>query len=380
METTTKPEKNKKSAKALYISSGVLVAAAIGIIIFFTLSRNSSVENQIKVRTNETEAGPHVAVGTITHSSAESTIKLEGDAMPYASTILYAKIGGYLQSIKVDKGDHVKEGQVLALISSPETDRQYLAALADAKNKEKIAETNRNLLKKGLVAELASEQSDADAEVSKQNVAMLAVQKSYETITAPFTGTINARYADPGALIQNAVNQETTTLPLVSISQVDRLRVNVFLDQRYAAFVHVGDAVEITVPERPGFIVKASITRFSDQLDPQTRMRPIEIEVPNSDGKIVAWSTVNVELKVKIPVEMEIPTAALVVRRNKFFVPVITNENKIEFHEVHIGDNNGQQVKIIDGLTGDEKLALNLSTSVTEGSHVQPAMLEVKKF
>jgi membrane fusion protein (multidrug efflux system) len=380
METIPKPEKNKKSAKALYISSGILVAAAIGIIVFFTMSRNSSVESQIKLRTNETEAGPHVAVGAITHSSAESAIKLEGDAMPYASTILYAKIGGYLQSIKVDKGDHVREGQVLAIISSPETDRQYLAALADAKNKEKIAETNRALLKKGLVAELTSEQSDADAEVSKQNVAMLEVQKSYETITAPFTGTITARYADPGALIQNAISQETTTLPLVSISQVDRLRVDVFLDQRYAAFVHVGDAVEITVPERPGFVVKASVTRFSDQLDQQTRMRPIEIEVPNTDGKIVAWSTVNVELKVKIPVEMEIPTAALVVRRNKFFVPVITSDNKIEFHEVHIGDNNGQQVKIIDGLTGDEKIALNLSTSVTEGSHVQPAMLEVGKF
>jgi membrane fusion protein (multidrug efflux system) len=377
MKTTAKIDKNKKSAKALYISSGILIVTAIGIIVFFTMSRNASVENQIKLRTNETEVGPHVAVGAITHSSAESTIKLEGDAMPYASTILYAKIGGYLRDIKVDKGDHVKEGQVLAVISSPETDRQYLAALADSKNKEKIAETNRGLLKKGLMAELASEQSDADAEVSKQNVAMLEVQKSYETIKAPFTGTINARYADPGALIQNAVNQETTTLPLVSISQVNRLRINIFLDQRYAPFVHLGDSVEITVPERPGFVVKATVTRFSEQLDPQTRMRLIEIEVPNSDGKIVAWSTVNVELKVKIPVEMEIPTAALVVRKNKFFVPVITGENKIEFHEVHIGDNNGQQVKILDGLNGDEKVALNLSTSVVEGSHVQPVVLNV---
>jgi len=379
METIPNIEKKKKSAKALYISSGILIAAAIGIIVFFTLSKNASVENQIKLRTNEVEAGPHVTVGLITHSSEESTIKLEGDAMPYASTILYAKIGGYLRTIKVDKGDHVKEGQVLAVISSPETDRQYLAALADAKNKEKISETNRGLLAKGLVAELASEQSDADAEVAKQNVAMLAVQKSYETITAPFSGTITARYADPGALIQNAVNQETTTLPIVSMSQVDRLRVNIFLDQRYAPFVHIGDPVEITVPERPGYIVKASVTRFSDQLDQQTRMRPIEIEVPNTDGKIVAWSTVNVTLKVKIPVEMEIPTAALIVRRNKFFVPVINAENKIEFHEVHIGDNDGQTVKIIDGLNGDEKLALNLGSSVVEGSHVQPALLEAKK-
>ncbi len=361
----------KKRATSLYVSAILLVVAAVAVIVFITFSKQSNIREQAKAMTNEVEAGPHVRTTVVSYSSAESTIKLEGDALPYASTILYAKIGGYLREIKVDKGDHVREGQVLAVIQSPETDRQLLASLADAKNKEKIAETNRTLLKKDLVSALASEQSDADAEVAKQNVAMLEVQKSYETITAPFSGTISARYADPGALIQNAVNQETTTLPLVSISQVNRLRVDIFLDQRYASFVHIGDPVEISVPERPGFLVKASVTRFSEQLDPQTRMRQIEIEVPNADGKIVAWSTVNVTLKVKIPVQMEIPAAALVVRKDKFFVPVIDSENKVEFHEVHIGNNNGQTVQIIDGLNGSEKVALNLSTSIIEGAHVQ---------
>ena len=378
MKTSTETKKNKKSAKALYISSALLILAAIGIIIVITHSKNAYVDDQISLRKSELDAGPHVQIGNVIHLSAQSSITLEGDALPYASTILYAKIGGYLQSIKVDKGDRVKEGEVLATILSPETDRQFQAASADEKNKEKIAQTNRELLKKGLVSELASEQSDADAEVAKQNVAMLEVQKSYETIKAPFTGTITARYADPGALIQNAVNQETTTLPLVSISQVDRLRINIFLDQRYASFVHIGDAVEITVPERPDYVVNATVTRFSEQLDPQTRMRLIEIEVPNADGKIVAWSTVNVLLKVKVPVQLEIPASALIVRRSKFFVPVLNSENKIEFHEVHIGDNNGQTVKIIDGLNGDEKVALNLSSSVIEGARVQPVLLEGK--
>jgi membrane fusion protein (multidrug efflux system) len=379
MKTIVKAEKRKKSAKALYISSCILIVGSIGIILGITHSKNAFVESQIKSRTTELDAGPHVQISTVSHSSEESPITLEGDAMPYASTIIYAKIGGYLHDIKVDKGDHVTAGQILAVIQSPETDRQFLAASADAKNKEKIAKTNRELLKKGLVSELASEQSDADAEVARQNVAMLEVQKSYETIRAPFTGTITARYADPGALIQNAVNQETTTLPIVSISQVNRLRISIFLDQRYASFVHIGDPVEISVPERPGFVVKTTVTRFSEQLDPQTRMRLIEIEVPNADGKIVAWSTVNVELKVKMPVQMEIPAAALVVKKNKFFVPVINSEDKIEFHEVHIGDNNGITVKVLDGLTGDEKVVLNLNSAVMEGSHVQPVLLEVKK-
>ena len=378
METRdTKITTKKKSAKALYISSGILVAALVAIIIFITHSKNEYVATQVKARTNAMEAGPFVSVSGVMHSSEQSALKLEGDAIPYASTILYAKIGGYLKDIKVDKGDHVKEGQVIAVIQSPETDRQFLAATADLKNKEKIAETNRNLLKKGLVSELASEQSDADAEVARQNVAMLEVQKSYEIIKAPFSGTITARHADPGALIQNAVNQETTTLPLVTISQVDRLRINIFLDQRYASFVHVGDETEVTVPERPGFIVHAKVTRFSDQLDPQTRMRLIEIEVPNTDGKIVAWSTVNVTLNVKVPSHIEIPAAALIVRKNKFFVPIVNTDDKVTFREVHIGGNDGIYVQILDGLNGDEKVALNLNSSVIEGSRIQPIVPKI---
>ncbi|MDP4236794.1 MAG: biotin/lipoyl-binding protein, partial [Bacteroidota bacterium] len=185
MKTKSETTPRKKSAKALYISSALLIAGAIGIIIVISHSKNSFVEDEIKMRTKDVEAGPHVQISSVKHSSDESSIKLEGDAMPYASTIIYSKIGGYLREIRVDKGDHVKEGQILAIIQSPETDRQFLAASADAKNKAKIAATNRELLKKGLVSELASEQSDADAEVAKQNVAMLEVQKSYEIIRAP---------------------------------------------------------------------------------------------------------------------------------------------------------------------------------------------------
>src|SRR5579872_3614542 len=115
-----------KRATPLYISAFVLVALAIGLIVFITHSKNSDVADQLMARSKEVDAGPHVRTSTVLHSSAESSIQLEGDALPYASTILYAKIGGYLKDIKVDKGDHVKAGQVLAIIQSPETDRQFL--------------------------------------------------------------------------------------------------------------------------------------------------------------------------------------------------------------------------------------------------------------
>ncbi len=262
--------------------------------------------------------------------------------------------------------------RVSATIESPETDQQYTAALADFENKTRINERNQQLLKKQLIAPETAEQSETDAEIAKQTLAVDKTNKGYEIITAPFSGRITGRFVDPGALIQNAVNQETTTQPLVSLAQVDRLRVDVYIDQRYASFVHVGDPVEISLPERPGFLIKASVTRYTGELDPQTRMQLVEIEVPNADRKIVPWSTVNVKLSVSLPAQIEIPSEALIVRKDKFYVPVVDADDKVSFHEVHIGNNNGKTIEILDGLQGNEKIGVNIGNGIVEGEHVQP--------
>jgi membrane fusion protein, multidrug efflux system len=356
----------------LYAGAMVIVVAAIVVLGVLTFSKKNKIEAETEHRVEVAAAGPFIHTVSPTLSAAQTSITLEGDALPYASTTLFAKIGGYLHSISVDKGDEVKQGQTLALIESPETDQQYMAALADFENKTKINERNQELLKEKLVAPETAEQSAADAEIARQTLAVDKTNKDYEVITAPFTGRITGRFVDPGALIQNAVNQETTTQPLVSIAQVDRLRIDFYLDQRYASFVHVGDPVEITLPERPGFVLNATVTRYTGELDPQTRMQLVEIEVQNPDRKIVPWSTVNINLKVSLPAQIEIPAEALIVRKDKFFVPVVDAGNKVSFREVHIGINNGKTIEILDGLQGNEKIGLNLGSGVAEGSRVQP--------
>ncbi len=356
----------------LYIGALVIIVVAIALVVLLTISKKSSVAIETAHRAQIAAAGPFIRTVSPTLSPAQTSITLEGDALPYASTTLFAKIGGYLHSIAVDKGDEVKQGQTLAIIESPETDQQYSAALADFENKTKINQRNQELLKKQLIAPEAAEQSATDAEIAKQTLAVDKTNKGYEIITAPFSGRITGRFVDPGALIQNAVNQETTTQPLVSIAQVDHLRVDFYLDQRYASFVHVGDPVEISLPERPGFTLKAKVTRYTGELDPKTRMQLVEIEVPNTDRKIVPWSTVNINLQVSLPAEIEIPAEALVVRKNKYYVPVLDAENRVNFQEVHIGNNDGKTIEILDGLKGNEKIGINLGTGVPDGGHVQP--------
>jgi membrane fusion protein, multidrug efflux system len=357
---------------SLYVGAFVIAVGAIVVLCVLTLSKKDQIKSETEHRAVVANAGPFVRTVSPTLSPAQASITLEGDAIPYASTTLFAKIGGYLHSISVDKGDEVKKGQTLALIESPETDQQYMAAVADFQNKTKINERNQQLLKEKLISPEAAEQSETDAEIAKQTLAVDKTNKGYEIITAPFSGRITGRFVDPGALIQNAVNQETTTQPLVSIAQVDRLRVDVYLDQRYASFVHVGDPVEISLPERPGFVLNATVTRYTGELDPQTRMQLVEIEVPNPDRRIMPWSTVNVNLKVSLPAQLEIPSEALVVRKDKFFVPVVDAENRVNYREVHVGNNNGKTIEILDGLQGSEKIGVNIGSGVSEGMHVQP--------
>jgi RND family efflux transporter MFP subunit len=365
-------DSKKKRATSVYIGGIAVLVAAVLLIVLLSSLRKSSIQAETKSRTESVDAGPHVRVTKVSVSPPMESITLEGDARPYSSVTLYAKISGYLKSIKVDKGDNVKEGQLLAVIESPETDRQYLGALADSKNKESIAKRNHDLLQQQLVAPQTAEQSDADAEVSKQNLAALEQEKSYEVIRAPFSGTVTARYADPGALLQNAANSQSSSLPVVALAELNRLRIDVYLDQRYAAYVHNGDSVQLTLAERPGFVVNARVTRFTGELDPTTRMLLVEIEVPNIGQEIVPGSTVQVRLRVKKAESMQLPSTALIIRGTKYLVPVLDSGNRVAFRPVKIGENSGDNVEIIAGLKGDETVVLNLGETVLEGSRVQP--------
>ena len=144
---------------------------------------------------------------------------------------------------------------MLAVIESPETDKQYLAAVADAHNKQLIANRAATLVKKEMISQQDADQAEADAAVSKANLEQIGTLKSYEELRAPFSGTVTARYSDPGALIQNAATSQTSALPLVEISETSRLRIYVYVDQAHAPFVRNGDEVTILDQTNPNLKV-----------------------------------------------------------------------------------------------------------------------------
>ena len=137
--------------------------------------------------------GPTVQVATIAQGPKERLITLLGDTRPYQVATLYGKVGGYLKSIAVDRGDRVKAGQVVAEVESAETDRQYDAAVSDLENKKKNAERERDLVTRCWTSVQAADLANAVYRMAQANMEQLAVMKSYEILRAPFDGTVTAR-------------------------------------------------------------------------------------------------------------------------------------------------------------------------------------------
>jgi membrane fusion protein (multidrug efflux system) len=359
------PPELKKPAKKLIVGA---------VILFVVIASYKFVAYKIEEhhRAVELAAGPIIRVGKVTKSPGDHTVTTIGESRPYQSVTLYAKVSGYLKSVKVDKGDVVKQGQILAVIESPETDQEYQAALADAHNKKDIAARTMTLRAKGLVSEQEAEQAQSDADVSAARLRSQETLKGYEVLRAPFPGTVTARFADPGALVQNATSSQASALPVVSVSEIKRLRVDVFVDQRDAPFVAKDQPVEITLPERPGVTLKGQVDRVADELDPRTKMMLTEIDIPNEDRSLVAGSFVNVALKIKSPPYFEAPVEALVLIKNKTFLSVVNPDNTLTYRAVEIVGNDGKLLSIMSGVKEGETVALSVGNAIPEGGKVRP--------
>jgi membrane fusion protein (multidrug efflux system) len=356
----------------LYLG-GILTVLVAGVMAFVLFTRQRThVEAATEQLKAEGQKGPTVEIAIAHRVAGSDSVRLIGEARPFQSAIVYAKVSGYMRSISVDKGDSVRANQIVAVIESPETDKQYQAAVADAHNKELIANRAATLVKKEMISQQDADQAEADAAVSKANLEQIGTLKSYEELRAPFSGTVTARYADPGALIQNAATSQTSALPVVEISETGRLRIYVYVDQAHAPFVRIGDPVTILDQARPDLKVQARVTRTSGEIDPKTRTLLVEIDVDNPHNRILAGSFVQVELKVQTPRYIEIPSDALIVRGAQTFVAVVTPDNTVKFTQVAVAEQTGETARLISGLEEGEHVARSLGERVPEGAKVQP--------
>jgi len=357
----------------LYALGVCAVVLALVAVAAFVVSRKAALASERSARELDLQSGPRVQVTTARRSPAQRTVELQGEARPFATVTLYAKVSGYLRDVRVDKGDDVKANEVLGVIESPELDRQYDAAVADARYKRANADRARALEKPGIVSAQDADVLVGQAQVAEATLQAMATQKSYETLRAPFDGKVTARFADPGALVQNAANAQTGALPVVTVSQTRRLRVFVYVDQRDAAVVQPGDAAEVVVPGS-GLKIDAEVSRVSDELDPRSRTMLVEVDVDNEQGRIVAGSFVDVRLQLSARPLVEVPASAVSQRDHRSVVALV-RDGHVHYQPVTVAEHDGETVRIAQGLDEGATVALNL-VQVEDGSPVQPVPTE----
>jgi RND family efflux transporter MFP subunit len=358
---------------ALRAVAVVVIVLALATAGLLARGRSHAAAGETTVRQNDVAAGPVVRSVAALASAPSHHLVLLAEARPFESVTLYAKVSGYLKSISVDKGDRVKADQVVAVIESPETDAAWSAANADHAQKALTASRLKKLLDRKFASQEETDLASADEAVARERLQSLTEQREFEKLKAPFNGTVTARFADPGALVQNAAASQTSALPVVTVENTDSLRVYAYFDQTDAESVRIGLPGVLTMDERAGVRIPVKVARTSGALDDKTRKLLVEFDVDNRHGSIVPGSFVHIEINVPAPVLPELPSEALVVRQQRSLVAVLGADSTVHFRDVTVASNDGTRLRILKGLAVGERVILNAGDALADGARVRPA-------
>lgn len=361
-----------RSFAIFYVIGIALVAAAAGGAWYYKKGRDAQDAEQVRAKAAQLAAGPTVPVAKAVQGPNVRRIALVGEAVPVLSTTLYGKLSGYLSRITVDVGDTVKNGQLIAEIQAPEIDAQIATIATGLDNKRQLARRARELTAQGFFSQQALDNADNDVRVAQAQIAELRTQAGYRTVKAPFTGVVTNRYADPGALVQNASTNQATAQPLVTIADVSRLRVTVFVEQADAPNVKSGLDVEVVDAAAPERKVTGKVARVSGELDARTRTRRADVEFDNADGRFLPGSFVNVSILIPATSYVEVPAGALVTRDKKPMLAVVGADSHVHFTPIVVAGTDGKVLRIASGIEVGTPVAVSPPASLADGGKITP--------
>ena len=343
--------------------------------------------------------------------SPEAGVTLAATTQAIQDTVIFARTSGYLRKRYVDIGDNVTEGELLALIESPEVDQQLRQAQADLETARKSLDLQKAALelahvtmeryqsadKEGSVAKLLLDQSISTYRTSQAsvaaatavvasneaNVGRLQELVSFERVLAPFTGTIIQRSVDTGALITagspvNNVAAAPSSVAggangLFEVAQMDELRIFVNVPQAFAPTVKIGLPVKVTVRGRLMEPVTGRVTRTASALDPGTRTLLTQVDIPNRSRHVLPGMFVYVAFEI-VPsgTRWRVPATAVVFNAQGTRVVIADNEKKLHFQQVELGRDFGMTIDVQAGLNGNEVIVKQPTVSLQEAQLVRP--------
>jgi RND family efflux transporter MFP subunit len=328
-----------------------------------------------------TKAASQLSVNVVS-AQGDGRVKdliLPGTFQAFKAATIYPRSNGYVKDWKVDIGDDVKEGQLLAEIETPDLDEQVAQAKANYELAKVTADRWRDLVDKKVVSKQEYDQNEKGYEASRASYEQLQKLQSFEQIVAPFTGKISARFIDYGWLV-TAGSSSATGTPLFSIVQSDPLRVYVYVPQENAPSIHEGLAAKILLDEFPGQEFGGMVTRTAGALDQQSRTMQVEVQVPNHDGKLYAGMYGQVKfLLVDQNAPIVVPANAFLFRTEGPQVATIENQDHVHWQNIRVGRDFGDRIEVLDGLKENTKVVMNPTDDLREGIQVEVKPTEKSK-
>jgi RND family efflux transporter MFP subunit len=359
---------------------------------------------------------PYAAVAAVKRETIATSFSIAGQFIPYQNVELHAKVAGYIRNIYVDIGDRVHQGQVLAVLEIPElvaqvdeakaavhhAEEEISRAQSDvsraeadhvALNANALRLVNTDKARPGLIAQqelddatAKDRSSQAQVEAAKSALAAARQQLQaakanqqhysalfdYARITAPYDGVVTWRFSDTGSLVQ-AGTSNTSGLPVVTVAQVNVLRLRIPVPESIAAKIKIGDSADVHV-QATGEHFTGKVARFTDSLDMSTRTMQVEVDVPNPNYHLQPGMYANVQLSANSrPDALTVPIEAIQrSETKKTTVLIVDPHNRVQSREVQVGVESSNNVEILAGLTEGERVIVGNLGSYQPGELVRP--------
>jgi len=398
----------------LFILGGAAVIVVILALVAFRM-RTGEPSRASADSGSEADRVVYAATAMVKRQAVANSLSIAGQFIPYQNVELHAKVAGYIRSIHVDIGDRVHQGQVLAVLEIPELVAQVDASRAAVHHAEEEIQraqsdvaraeadnvalhanagrlVNADKARPGLIAQQELDDatardraSQAQVEAAKSSLAaarqQLAVAKAdqqhytalsdYSRIVAPYDGVVTWRFSDTGALVQ-AGTSTSSGLPVVTLAQVDVLRLRVPVPESLAAKVRIGDVADVHV-QATGEHFTGKVKRFTDALDPSTRTMQVEIDVPNPNYHLQPGMYADVRLDANSrPDALTIPVEAVQRSDNKTSVLIVDPQNRVQARDVQLGVQSSNNVEILAGLQEGERVIVGNLGAYQPGEVVTP--------
>jgi RND family efflux transporter MFP subunit len=378
--TTTTPAASAPSHRtraAAIALLALLVAGGFAVVRRFT-------ERRALARETETLAVPTVSVIQASAEPAQEELVLPAQLQAYVESSIYSRTNGYVLRWYQDIGSHVKKGELLAEIDTPEVDQELSQAkaarqqiVAQAELARTSAERWNNLRKTDSVSQQEADQQNsaytqaqANLAAADANVRRLEQLESFKHIYAPFTGVITRRSIDVGALI--TAGSAGQTKELFNLAQFDPLRVYVSVPQSDAPSIRSGMPAYIELREYPGQKFQGKVVRTADAIDTATRTMLTEIDVPNHDGHLLPGAYAQLHFAVPIQTtRISVPVNVVLFRPEGTRVAVVGTEGKIRLKPILIGRDFGNKLEVLNGLELTDRIVVNPADSLEDGQVVK---------